>query len=382
MRASAARAEPRTLRVVPFVVPRANNAHNGARAATGDIGGQSAANGIRNKFMGSKFLAICGNTFVETIRQPIYGILMWAAAAWMAFFGPTLSSFTLESGGDTKMLVDTCLATMLLFGLLASVFSATGVITREIESFTVLTVISKPVSRPVFFVGKFAGVAGAMLIAYYFLAIVFVMTVRHGVMETSADKYDMPVVVLGGAALIVSLVAAAFCNFTYGWHFSTTLTAWVVPLATVALIITLFFDKEWKPQSPNTYFGYKDSISPQSIYFAITLTFLAVMMLTAFAVALSARFSQTVTLTLCSGIFVLGLLSDHYFGGANAQETLLGQVAYRALPNFQFFWLGDAITQQLQVKPAHFFRVAAYAGLYTLGILGLGTALFQTREVG
>ena len=187
--------------------------------------------------MGSKFLAICGNTFVETIRQPIYGILMWAAAVWMAFFGPTLSAFTLETGGDTKMLIDTCLATMLLFGLLASVFSATGVFTREIESYTVLTVISKPVSRPVFFLGKFFGVAGAMLVAYYFLAIVFVMTVRHGVLESTADKVDMPVVILGGSALAISLVAAGFCNFVYGWHFSTTLTAWVVPLSTAALII-------------------------------------------------------------------------------------------------------------------------------------------------
>lgn len=332
--------------------------------------------------MGSKFLAICGNTFVETIRQPIYGILMWAAAFWMAFFGPTLSAFTLESGGDTKMLIDTCLATMLLFGLLASVFSATGVITREIETYTVLTVISKPVSRPAFFLGKFVGVAGAILLAYYFLAIVFVMTVRHGVMETASDKLDMPVLVLGAAVIVIGLVAATFCNFVYGWHFSTTLTTWVAPLATAALIITLFFDKEWNVQSPATYFGRKGTIAPASIYFAITLTFMAVMMLTAFAVTLSTRFSQVVTLTLCSGVFLIGLLSDYYFGGAQAQATLLGRIMYSALPNFQFFWLGDAITQQLMVTTDHFLRVAAYAGLYTLGILGLGTALFQTREVG
>jgi hypothetical protein len=332
--------------------------------------------------MGSKFFAIAANTFLETIRQPIYGILMWVAAFWIACFGPTLSAFTLESGGDTKMLVDNCLATLLLYGLLASVFSATNVITREIDSYTVLTVVSKPVSRPVFFLGKYAGVIAAMFVAYYFLALVFTMTVRHGVLEMSSDKYDQPVIVLGTAAVAISLIAATFCNYVYGWNFSVTLTAWIVPLATIAVAITLFHDKQWNAQSPFTYFGRKESIAPASIYFAVLVIFLAVMILTAFAVALSTRFSQVVTLTLCSGIFLLGLLSDYYFGGAHGHQTILGRILYDVLPNFQFFWLGDAVTQELTIKPAHVARVAAYACIYTLAILSLGVALFQTREVG
>ena len=332
--------------------------------------------------MGKKFYAITANTFLETIRQPIFGILMWVAAFWMAVFGPTLSSFTLESGGDTKMLVDNCLATMLLYGLLASVFSATGVITREIESSTVLTVVSKPVNRPVFFLGKYVGVILALLIAYYFLSLVFVMTVRHGVMERASDKWDQPVLVLGSAALGLSLLAALFCNYVYNWNFSVTLTAWIVPLATIALGVVLFYDKQWNPQNPLTYFGYKESIPPESLLYAMTLVFLAVAILTAFAVAFSTRFSQVVTLVLCAGVFMLGLLSDYYFGGAEAQETLLGRVAYRVTPNFQFFWLGDAITQQLQISAVHCRRVAMYAALYIAGILCFGSALFQTREVG
>ena len=332
--------------------------------------------------MSNKLLAITANTFLETIRQPIYGILMWVAAFWIAVFGPTLSAFTLESGGDTKMLIDSCLATMLLYGLLASVFSATSVITREIESYTVLTVVSKPVSRPVFFLGKYVGVTAAMFVGYYFLTLVFVMTVRHGVMETASDKYDQPVLVFGIAALVISLVAAVFCNYVYGWHFSATLTAWIIPLGTLALAATLFFDKEWTPQSPLTFFGRKGSIAPVSVYSAVTLIFLAVMILTAFAVTLSTRFSQVVTLILCSGVFLLGLLSDYYFGNPEAQSSLLGQILYHVLPNFQFFWLGDALTQELEVRSAHVARVAGYAVLYTLAVLSLGVALFQTREVG
>ena len=332
--------------------------------------------------MGNKLYAITANTFLETIRQPIFGILMWVTTFWIAIFGPTLSAFTLEHGGDTKMLIDNCLASLLLYGLFASVFSATGVITREIESFTVLTVVSKPVSRPVFFLGKYIGVAGAMLIAYFFLAIVFIMTVRFGVLERASDKFDQPVVTLGIAAVAISLIAAVFCNYVYNWHFLATLTAWIVPLAALALGITLFFDKQWQPQSPLTYFGYKESIPPISLVYAVGLIYLAITILTACAVTLSTRFSQVVTLILCSGIFILGLLSDYYFGASQTQGNLLGQISYHLLPNFQFFWLGDAITQQLDISLWHCLRVAAYAGLYTAGVLSLGIALFQTREVG
>jgi hypothetical protein len=331
--------------------------------------------------MGNKLLTIAASTFRETIRQPIYGILMWVAAG-LLMLNPSIAAFSLERGGDTKMMVDIAMSTLLLYGLLASVFSATSVITREIESFTVLTVVSKPVSRPLFFLGKYLGVAAAMLVAYYFLTLVFVMTVRHGVMEYASDKYDQPVLVLGTAAIAISLIAAGFGNYVYGWNFLTALTAWVVPLGTAALAVTLFFDKEWGPQSPLTYFGYKEAIAPWSVLSAIVLIFLAVMMLTAFAVTLSTRFSPVITLVLCAGIFVLGLLADHYFGSAEAQRTLFGRVGYSVLPNFQFFWLGDAITQQREIPAAHVVRAAAYAVLYTMAVLSLGTALFQTREVG
>ncbi len=322
----------------------------------------------------SKLLAIAHNTFVETIRQPIYGILIWVAAALLVI-NPSIAAFSLESGGDNKILKDVALSTLLLYGLFASVFSASGVVTREIESYTVLTVVSKPVSRPLFISGKFLGVAGAMLVGFYFLCLVFLMTVRHGVMEAASDKYDMPVLVLSTIVVAVSLLAATFGNFNYGWHFSTTLTAWVVPLGTIALGVVLFFDREWKPQHPMTDFG-----DMQMIY-ACMLIFMAVMIQTAFAVALSTRFSQVMTLTLCAGVFLLGLLSDYYFGLRADQAPLYAFMA-AILPNFQFFWLGDAITQELGVTGQHIARVAGYAATYTGAVLCLAIALFQTREVG
>lgn len=324
--------------------------------------------------MFNKFFAIVGNTFAETIRQPIFGVLMWIAAGLLAL-NPTLAAFSLESRGDNKIMKDIGLATLLLYGLLASVFSATAVITREIESFTVLTVVSKPVSRPLFLLGKYFGVASAMAVGYLFLTTVFMMTVRHGVMEMATDKFDQPVLIFSLVALGVSLAVAIFGNYTYGWHFSTTLTALVVPLGLLALVGVLFFGPQWALQSPATDFG------DLQIVFAVVLSFFAVLVLTAFAVAFATRFSPVMTLTLCAGVFTLGLLSDYYFGG-RAHDGLVYQIARDIVPNFQFFWAGDALTQELLIPVRHVAMVATYTGFYTLAVLMLGVALFQTREVG
>jgi hypothetical protein len=325
--------------------------------------------------MFNKLIAIAGNTFIETIRQPIFGILTWVAVG-LLLLNPSLAAFSLESGSDSKIMKDIGLSTMLLFGLFCSAFSAAGVITREIESFTVLTVVSKPVSRPVFLSGKFLGVVAALAVAYYLLTVVFMMTIRQGVMETNADKFDMPTIIFGVTAIAISLIAAGFGNFVYGWNFSTTLLAWAIPLLTLAFNAALFFDRTWKTQS-----WWVTDFGDWQVVFAVTMNFFAILILTAFAVTLSTRFSQTLTLIFCAAIFLLGLLSDYYFGLKSDSGPLFAAL-YHIVPNFQFFWVGDALTQGVLIPLEQVLRVAAYATLYSLGILGLGVTLFQTREVG
>jgi hypothetical protein len=324
--------------------------------------------------MFAKLAAIARNTFVETVRQPIFSVLTWVGMG-MLILNPALSAFSLESGSDIKILYDVGLATLLLYGLFTAVFSATSVITREIESFTVLTVVSKPVSRPLFLCGKFLGVAGAVLVGYYLLSLTLFMTARHGVMETVSDKFDRPVILFSLLAILISLTAATFGNYVYGWHFLSTMLAWLTPLGTLAMGLVLIINKKWELQSPGHDFG-----NLQLLFSVLTIYF-AVLILTALAVALATRFSQVVTLLLCAGAYVLGLLSDYLFG-RHVDQGVIYQALYTLVPNFQFFWFGDALTQERIIPLAQVGRVAGYAGIYTLAVLGLGVALFETREVG
>ena len=273
--------------------------------------------------MFQKLISIASNTFIETARQPIYSILMWVAAFWIGFVSPSLAAFTLDSGSDMKIMMDVSLATLLLYGLLASVFSASSVIAREIESHTVLTVYfqTSPADRSSCSANTSASPAQYWLV-YYFLMIVMFMAARHGVMESAADKYDQPVLIFGLAAVVISLGAATFGNYIYGWNFCTAVVAWLIPLASLAMILVLLFNPEWKFQSPLTDFG-----DGQLLYAAIT-TFCGVLILTAYAVALATRFSLVMTLMLCAGIFMLGLLSDYYIG-QRISEGALYQVLLR-----------------------------------------------------
>ena len=176
--------------------------------------------------MFQRFYTLAANSFLETIRQPLYGVILIATTALM-ILNVSLAAFTFED--DNKLLLDLGLSTLLLSGLFLSAFSASGVISREIENKTVVTVVSKPVSRPLFILGKFAGLLAAIGVAYYLLTLVFILCVRHGVLQNSTDPWDGPVLVLGIGAVVVSLIGGAAANFLHSKHFAATVVQILSP---------------------------------------------------------------------------------------------------------------------------------------------------------
>ena len=79
-------------------------------------------------------------------------MILGIAIGWAGTALNLLAGFTMED--DQRMMIDLGLSTILLCGTLLAAFIATNVLNREIQNRTVLTVISKPVSRPVFVLGK------------------------------------------------------------------------------------------------------------------------------------------------------------------------------------------------------------------------------------
>lgn len=367
-----------------------------------------------------QLLAIARVTFAESIRQPVVAVIAVAGVILLVLANP-LTTFTLED--DQRMLVEVGISTVFLAGLLLAALVATGVLTREIENRTVLTVVSKPVDRPVLLLGKFLGALGAILVCYAFLACAYMLVVRHGVMPTVATPYQLPVLTFGIAAAAAALGFAVFTNFFYGWSFGATFVLAGTPLLLLAFLATLPFKHDFSmlpmTPEPSPYVGYTpDDLGSfvlrnlnVELWKALMFAGLALTVLTSFAIALSTRLGLVLTLVATISIFVLGLLSDWIFARriAALEKTMAVaesarwwdgdhvlwatcKTAQALVPNFQLFWLVDAVNQK---KPILMFgagetawwqgygvMVIAYGAVMTLMALAIGTLLFQRREVG
>lgn len=259
-----------------------------------------------------QLLTIARNTLIESLRQPIFLLLILVNAVlqvlttWSTGFTMSYES-SAEVSGDNKLLLDIGLSTIFLFAALMAAFVATAVFSREIENKTVLTVVSKPVGRPILVLGKYLGVAVAIVIAAVTMLCFLLLSIRHGVMTTAADELDGPVLAFGLGLGFGALAIAAWCNFYYGWSFPQTAVMLLAPAMVIACFLVLLVSKKWALQPLGTDF------KPQ-IMLGCGSMIMATLVLTAVATAASTRLGQVMTMVVCIGVFVASLLTNHLIG--------------------------------------------------------------------
>ncbi|MCX5637451.1 MAG: ABC transporter permease subunit [Planctomycetota bacterium] len=319
----------------------------------------------------NKLLTIAKNTFTETLRQPVYAIII-VAALFLFFMSPSLTMYTMSD--DNKLLRELGLSTLFLSSLFIAIFSASGAVADELENKTITTVLSKPVQRPIFIVAKFLGVTAAVALAHYICTIALLMAIRHGVLESVSDPHDWTVISTAGVVVGTAFLLSAFFNYAYDWKFTSTAIVLTGILATLGIVFLSFIDRNWKFNPQN------NGINAVDIYGSVLLL-LGAIIIVALAVALSARFNIVVTLSACIGIFLLGLISDYTFGRF-AETQLWAKIGRFLVPNLQVFWISDAIYEGSTVPFKYILISAAYALCYAAGILSLAVALFQRRQVG
>ncbi len=318
-----------------------------------------------------KLFSLTKNTFVETLRQPIYAVLI-VAALFLFFLSPSVTMYSMSD--DNKLLREIGLSTLFLASLFIGIFSASGAVAKEIEDKTILTVLSKPVQRPIFIIAKFLGVAAAVVLAHYICTVGLLMAIRHGVLETVNDTHDWTVLGAAGVAVIAVFLLSAFFNYAYEWRFLSTAMVLAGIFATFAIVFLAFIDRHWQ------FNPAENGINTVDVYGSVLLL-LAAIIIVALAIALSARFNIVVTLSACIGIFLLGLVSDYAFGRF-AEKELWARIGRYIIPNLQIFWISDAIYEGSEVPLKYIAISASYALCYTAGILALAIALFQRRQVG
>jgi len=318
-----------------------------------------------------KLLTIAKNTFTETLRQPVYAILI-AAALLLFVVSPALAMYTMDD--DNKLLREIGLSTLFLTSLFVAIFSASGAVAVELENKTILTVLTKPVQRPIFVLAKFLGVVSAVALAHYLCTVGLLMAIRHGVLETASDTHDWTVIGAAALVAVATVLLSAFFNFAYDWKFTSTAIVVASVLSMLALVFLALIDRDLQ------FNPAENGINRVDIYGSILL-FLAAIIIAALAVAISTRFNIVVTLSACLGIFLLGLVSDYVFGRF-ADAHIWARIGRFLVPNLQIFWISDAIYEGTGVPLRYILISASYALCYTAAILAFAVALFQRRQVG
>jgi hypothetical protein len=289
---------------------------------------------------------ILRHTFREAIVQPIYSLLLALAAAVVIVFA-MLPFFTL--GEDTVMYKSVGLDVVLLFVLVSTLFATSKSVFDEIEDRTMLTLMSKPVSKWEVLLGKYLGIVAAALLGVAVLGVVLVL----GVWWRIPGDYQLAANALDDRVL-------RQVSDLRKMH-----TAGLVP--------------------------------------SLTLVWMQVAVLAAVGVALSVRFSLVVNLPTVILLYLAGNLTrflplDHTW----TLKNVLAQAVATLLPYLQTFDLREVtLFREIRVPGTVYADPSKYqhavglgtiwgyigvAALYGLGYatfaLGSGLLLFQTRELG
>jgi len=101
-----------------------------------------------------KIIAIALNTFKECIRDRIlYNLLIFA----VLIIGLSAVLSTLTFGEQVRIIINFGLAAINIFGVMMAIFLGIGLVYKEIDRRTIYTILSKPIKRYEFLIGKFFG---------------------------------------------------------------------------------------------------------------------------------------------------------------------------------------------------------------------------------
>ncbi|MDP7011318.1 MAG: ABC transporter permease [Verrucomicrobiota bacterium] len=299
---------------------------------------------------------IARNAFMELVRQPIF-LVLFTVSSVLCFFLASLPYFGFgyndrqNESFDLELVENGALSVMLLSGLFAAVICASTSLAEEIRTGTALAVLSKPVSRVHFMVGKYLGIAGALAVVTY-ANLVGVLLASRGAFDAYGrpDEFGTFVFIL---FVLLAYATAGFLNYFLNKQFVPWAVLLVLSFMTAAFLVICCTDKQvagkwWNPQSEslNARFSQiwiwetnttgfnirtkKDTPVSQgherkfpgdfgkgvdwNLLQATLLVLFMLWVLAALALLCSTRLGMMPTLIICLGLFLLGLMNDYFFG--------------------------------------------------------------------
>lgn len=256
----------------------------------------------------------------EAIRQPIFPLLM-GVSILMLVINTFIPFFSL--GDDVKMLEICGLATMLICGMLLAIWTSSMSIADEIEGKTAMTLLSKPINRRQFIIGKFVGIQTAVLMLLVPVVIVF-------------------------AALV----------FYKGFYDARESAKEITQAEALAEAISIL---------PGT-----------------ALVLMEITIMSAISVAISTRLPMVVNMVTCLAIFVVGHLTPSLVGanlGKLEVVMFMANVIAAVLPAVENFNIETAIVTGKMVPASYLGVAAVYSAAYAAMAILLAFILFEDRDL-
>lgn len=268
-----------------------------------------------------KLSAIALATAKSEMAQPLFMILL-ALGTFLLFIFIFLPYNTF--GEDIKVLKDSSLSLIMVFSIALAVWSASNSIADEIEGKTALTVLSKPIGRWQFIVGKLLGIVWTVLVVFIVLGVVCLICVAYKPVFDARES--------GAEGLV--------------WQQCSSEMMQLVP--------------------------------------GLILAFFEAVIMAAISVAISTRLPMLANIVICLSIYVLGhitpliaLSTDKTFEGVAFIGTLLATV----FPVLDHFNIQPAIASGVPVPPEYLLLSFVYCLLYTTIAMLLGLTLFEDRDL-
>ena len=275
--------------------------------------------GIR--FLFPRAAVIATATAKETISQPMFVLLTAiGVVALISYVFIPYNTF----GEDVKMLKASGITFIKVLAIIMALWTASTSVADEIEGRTALTVLSKPVSRRQFVLGKFLGIVWPIVLMFLILGLVFLLTVSFKVVYDARES-------------------------------SKTTPEWQECFVEVSRIIP-----------------------------GLVLAFFESVILAAISVAVSTRLPMLPNLVIVGSIYVLGHLAALIVkssAGDNVFVRFVGKLLSVVLPVLDHFEIEGAIAGATSVPAAYLWWALLYSTLYCAAAMLLALIFFEDRDL-
>ncbi len=157
-----------------------------------------------------KIGAIAGITFKEAKRDRILYLLFFFAALGIVA-ARVLAILTV--GDRIKIIKDVGLASISVFGVLMAILIGTGLVYKEIDKKTIFTLLSKPLHRAEFILGKFLGLVLTLFVMTLFMSLIFLAIVYAHTLKIEGTLL-VAIAYIFLELILITAVAVLFSSFS------------------------------------------------------------------------------------------------------------------------------------------------------------------------